>query len=250
MATNLNSAIFIKLATNSTGTNVTVQVTPSTNSSYNHCVLIYRPIGKNEISNISTNSIVSGSVTLSNLTERRPYEIIAVPVLDDGNYDPFVSNRLIVIPTTGSIREKILDYCADQVLTVFDEENTLIVSNQIQQGYLSFQGKFRGIKGAAVIDASSVSVEPYTNAARLITYSVSIHVGWQDRRRATREDELGQAAEDLRLLLDASQDSSIPNVIITEVREIPFSSDVFDLGEHIRGFGLEVDFEVQEPIET
>jgi len=248
-STNLNSAPFISLATNNTGTNIVIQITPPTNVWYNFTTVMSRPVGFNEKNNIATNSAVSGSVTISNLTNNRLYEIIAVPSSTDGFYDPIVSNALYVVPTTGSIREQILDFVDSQVRTVLVDEISDIVSYQIQIGYRSFQGKFRGLHGTVLIDGSSVRVRPYTNAARLVVYTVRVHVGWQDRRRQIRENELGQLAEDIRLKLDATQTSTVPYIIIAEVRSIPFKTREFEKGSHIRGFSLEVDFEVQEQIE-
>jgi hypothetical protein len=238
------------LATNTTGTNITIQLSAPTNATYSNSVLSWRLLGSEFRDTISTSSLVSGSYTIPNLTTRRIYEVWATPVLSGGSIQSAKSQAMIIIPTAGSIREQVLDYVESQVKNTLTYEETTLVAKQIQFGMRQFEGKFRGIHGSCLIDGRNQIIEPYTNAFRRVRYIVDVSIGWQDRRRDTREDNLGDVAERLRLLLDAGVSIPIDNIIQGFVTDIPFDSDVFDIGQHIRGFSLRAEYTVQEPIES
>lgn len=245
----MGKAPSLKVATNDDGSSVFVQVTAPTNPTYSNTVLFWRPWDDSKLDEVSTNNVVSGSFEITSLTERTAYEIWGTPVLSGGNIQGIRSNNLVVVPTSGSIREKITNRLETLIEGAFDQESDDLIPFQIQTGSEQFRGKFRGKFGVCLIDCSRLTPERYTNVANRVTYQVDIHFAWKDMRREdVVEPNIGDVAEYLRLLLDEGQDTTIPNLIKSEVLDIPFNTDVFDIGENLRGFALQVNFDVEECI--
>jgi hypothetical protein len=233
---------------NSTGTSLTVSVNPPTNSQYSHSSLHWRLRGEANKDNITTNSVVSGNYTIESLQEDSVYEIWAHSILDDGGVVPdFVSNMLVLSPSSGSIREKILDRLTIVISELLLSEVPTIRLSQVRQGHRHFDGKYRGMYGVVLLDCSNVEVEAYTTSARRVHYFVDIHVGWLDKRAIQVENNLGNLAESIVEQLDQVIDPNIPELINVYVRNVPFESDAFD-HEHMRGFSLQVDYQIQEAI--
>lgn len=234
------------LATNNTGTNVWIQIESiPTNANFTTTVVHWRELHRNKLSNVSSNRLnTTGSMLLNNLSANLPYEVWGTPII--GDHVSVKSNTIKFYPTDGSHREKILNSVALSCRDALSSEVDLLRQFQIQIGHRRFRGKFRGIYGVILIDGDTTNIEPYTNDASKITYSVTVHFGWQDMRRTVREDQIGRAAELLRKLLSASQDKSLPELITVTVNDIPFETEVFGAGHNVRGFSLQVDYEYQE----